>query len=56
METKREPTRTLELCVQIKGKLKALANFVTVFIESELTIPTETYHTKTEGPRETDSE
>lgn len=28
VETKREPTRTLELCIQIKGKLKALANFL----------------------------
>lgn len=39
VETKREPTWTLELCIQIKGKLKARANFVTFFFlfESEHT-------------------
>lgn len=31
METEREPTRSLQLCFQIKGKLKAPANFVTFF-------------------------
>lgn len=41
VETEREPTWTLELCIQIKGKLKASANFVTFFFvclfESEYT-------------------
>lgn len=31
VETEREPTRSLQLCFQIKGKLKAPANFVTFF-------------------------
>lgn len=40
-ESEREPTRSLQLCFPIKGKLKAQANFVTAFFygtfESEWT-------------------